>query len=151
MNKTRLIIILLLFLAPIQLFPAQTGEEQRSEPAAVFKLSGEDNVIMAQKLSTAQARVKSMVQKNIECADLISQLKEAEKIYESLKTSPDIKDPVVLKDLLLARLSALDNEAQRRIALNARMELIYQFMVLAGLLVIIAMIVYSLYMYSKRK
>ena len=149
MKKTRLIVILFLFLIPFQLFSAV--KEQKNEPAAIFKLSGADNVLMAQKLSTAQGRVNSMVQRNIECSDLMSQLKEAEKIYESLKTSPDIKDPVVLKDLLLTRLSILDTEAQRRIATNSRMDLIYQTMIITGLVLIVLMIIYSIYMYSKRK
>lgn len=151
MNKIRLIIILLLFVIPAQIYPAEKEQQKEPAAAAVFRLSGEDNVLMAQKLSAAQGRVKLLIQKNIESGDLVSQLREAEKIYETLKTSPDVKDPVVTKELLLAKLSSLDSEAQRRIALNSRMDLIYQMMVITAMVLIVMMIIYSLYMYSKRK
>jgi len=142
---------LLLFAAfVLPLSPAGKNEEKPA-PVAVFMLSGEDNVLMAQKLSSVQAEIQLMVSRNLECSDLVEQLKDAEKIYETLKTSTEVKDPVAMKDLFLAKLASVESEAGKRITFNSRMDLIYQSMIITCMLIIVAMIIYSMYMYSKRK
>lgn len=152
MYKKGMLLLFILSILAVPLFSAKTvKEEQEILPVETVRLSGEDSALIASKLSVAQNMVKSMMQNDIETADLIPVLTESEKIFDSLKTSTDIKDPVVLKDLVLARLAALEIKAQDRIYLHKRMNLLYQIMVVTGMLLIVIMIVYSIYMFSKRK
>lgn len=146
----KVVIFFLLSMLAVPIFSAKE-KDQEVIPVETIRLSGEDSALIASKLSVSQNMVKSMMQDDIETADLIPMLKEAEKIFDSLKTSTDIKDPVAVKDMLLAKLSALEIKAQDRIYLHKRMNLLYQIMVVSGMLLIIIMIAYSIYMFSKRK
>lgn len=149
MHKKGIIIFFLLSLLSIPLFSAKV--EELVPPVEPLRLSGEDSALIASKLSVSQNLVKYMMQNDIETADLIPMLKENEKIFDSLKSSTDIKDPFTVKDMLLLKLSILESRAQDRISLHRRMNLMYQIMVVSGMLLIVLMIVYSIYMYSKRK
>ncbi|HPS56728.1 MAG TPA: hypothetical protein PK514_01355 [Spirochaetota bacterium] len=150
MYKKGLILFFLLSILAAPLFSAKE-KEQEVIPVETIRLSGEDSALIASKLSVSQNLVKSMMQDEIEAADLIPMLKECEKIFDSLKSSTDIKDPFAVKDMLLAKLAALESKAQERIYLHKRMNLLYQIMVVSGMLIIVVMIVYSIYMFSKRK
>ncbi len=152
MYKKRIIIFLLLAILPVPLLSKKNvKEEQQPLPVETVRLSGEDSALIASRLSVSQNFVKSMMQDDIETADLIPELKEAEKIFDSLKSSTEIKDPAAVKDMLIAKLAILENRAQERINLHKRMNLLYQIMVISGMLIIVVMIIYSIYMYSQRK
>ena len=147
-NKA-LAVFLFFAIVAVPLYSAKV-EDQTSSVETV-RLSGEDSAMIASKLSEAQKLIKLMMKEDIESADLIPLLKENEKIYDNLKTSTDIKDPVAVKEMLLAKLAAFEGKAQDRIYLHKRMNLMYQIMVISGMLAIILMIIYSIYMFSKRK
>lgn len=152
MYKKGMLLLFILSILAVPLFSAKAAkDEQELVPVETVRLSGEDSALIASRLSAAQNMVKSMMQNDIETADLIPVLTDSEKIFDSLKTSTDIKDPAVLRDLVLARLAALEIKAQDRIYLHKRMNLLYQIMVVTGMLLIVIMIVYSIYMFSKRK
>lgn len=135
----------------VPLYSARKAVPEPEPVVETIRLSGEDSAMIASKISAAQNLVKSMMQDDIETADLIPILKETEKIFDSLKSSTDTGDPAAMKDLLLARLAGLENKAQDRIYLHKRMNLFYQIMVVFGMIVIVVLIVYSIYMFSKRK
>lgn len=149
MMVKRIFIIVMLFIAiAMSLFPAQNDENQET---IVFQLSADDSMVIAQQLASVQNNIKIMLDNGIECSDLIRSLKEAESVFENLKTSVEIKDPGASKDLLLLKISAVDSKARERVNMHKRMNLLYQIMVISGMCVIIMMILYSIYMYSKRK
>jgi|GEM_PF-660465 hypothetical protein len=152
MYKKWIIIFLILAILPAPLLSKKKGkDEQQPLPAETVLLSGKDSALIASKLAASQNLIKSMMQDDIETADFIPELKEAEKIFDSLKSSTEIKDPVAVKDMLLAKLEILDIKAQDRISLHKRMDLLYQFMVISGIIVGILILIYSIYMYSRRK
>ena len=152
MFKKGMILVFILSILAVPLFSAKSAkEEEQVVPAETVRLSGEDSALIASKLSEAQNIVKTMMRNDIETSDLIPILKESENIFDSLKTSTDIKDPVAVKDMLLAKISILESRAQDRIYLHRRMNLLYKVMVISGMLVIVMLIVYAIYMYIKRK
>lgn len=149
-NKALAVVVTFAILA-VPLYSARKVVPEPEPVVETIRLSGEDSALIASKLSAAQNLVKSMIQDEIDTSDLIPLLKESEKTFYFLKSSPDIKDPVALKDMLLARLASLEVKAQERITLHKRMNLLYQIMVVSGMIVIIVMIIYSIYMFSRRK
>lgn len=152
MCKKGMILVFILSMAAVPLFSAKTAKgEEQVVPVETLRLSGEDSALIASKLSEAQNMIKTMMRSDIETSDLIPILKESEKIFDSLKSSPDIKDPFAVRDLLLAKIAILESRAQDRIELHRRMNLLYKVMVLSGMLVIVVLIIYSIYMYTKRK
>ncbi len=152
MINTKVLAVAVTFaILAVPLYSARKAVPEPEPVVETIRLSGEDSAMIASKISAAQNLVKSMMQDDIETADLIPILKETEKIFDSLKSSTDTGDPSAMKDLLLARLAGLENKAQDRIYLHKRMNLFYQIMVVSGMIVIVVLIVYSIYMFSKRK
>ncbi len=145
MKKLFALALMFFFIGILSLYAA---EEKKVIPA---NFSGQDSALIAQKLSAAQSRMKQLIDNNIDCSDLMSRLAETQKKFDELKSSLEIKDPAASRDLLLASIESIEARAAERMLLNRRMDVIYQIMVILGMLAIVLMIVYSIYMYSKRK
>jgi ABC-type iron transport system FetAB ATPase subunit len=90
-------------------------------------------------------------EKMVEHDDIIKSYTDAERLFRDLKTSPDISDINLAREHLNTKIDNLEGKAKQKVSYIRRMDFMYQTMVILGLGIIIFMVVYSIYMYLRRK
>ncbi len=111
----------------------------------------EDIQRIEEKLKIINNNITYLKNEQVDYIEFTEKLDEAEKLYYDLKFSDQIKDVVITRKLLTSNLTELISLTQRRVAFVKRMELMYRLMVVMGMSIIIILLVYSIYMYSRRK
>ncbi len=90
-------------------------------------------------------------EKMVEQEEIISMYAETERLFRELKTSPDISDLNMAREYLTSKLNILEETSKERVSYVRRMDFMYQAMVVMGMAIIIFMIIYSIYMFARRK
>jgi len=136
--------------AIILLFFICTGFSSQDNSAG-NTLKPEDLVYFDEMLLISKNNIDFLNKEQIEADEIRTKYAEASNLYFALRHSADIKDPDLLKRYLTALTSELVNESGNRVDFVKRMNFLYWMMVGIGLLIIITLLVYSVYMYAKRK
>lgn len=113
--------------------------------------SPEDVSAFEKKFKEIDVYMDYLKAKMVEHNDIISMYTEAERLFRDLKTSPDIKDVELSRQHLKLKLEILEEKARQRVSYLKRMDFMYQSMLILGMIMIIFMVVYSIYMYARRK
>jgi len=90
-------------------------------------------------------------EKMVEHDDIIKSYTDAERLFRDLKTSPDISDINLARELLNTKIDILEGRAKQKVSYIKRMDFMYQTMIVLGLAIIVFMVIYSIYMYLRRK
>ena len=141
---------ILLLPAIILLFSICSGLHSQ-DSADVNPLKPEELIHLEEMLSIAKLNIDFLNREEIESGKLEERYAEAENLFFALKHSHDIKDPDLLKRYLTSTVDELINESGNRADFVRRMTLLYWMMVGIGLLIILTLLVYAVYMYAKRK
>ncbi len=104
-----------------------------------------------QMLSVIKDNIEFLSKEQIETGDMKSRYAEANNLFFSLRNSSDIKDFNLTKRYLTTLVADLVQESEDRVAFVQRMELLYWMMLSIGLFIVFLMLIYSIYMYSRRK
>ena len=140
-----LILVLLLFSFSVSHGARQDDE---NEPR-IF--SAEEISSFEQKFREIDVYMEYFREKMVEHNDIIDVYTDAERLFRDLKTSPDISDIDLAREHLNAKLEILREKAEQRMSYIKRMDLMYQTMTILGLIIIVFMVVYSIYMFARRK
>lgn len=141
---------ILLLPAIILLFSICSGLHSQ-DSADVNPLKPEELIHLEEMLSIAKLNIDFLNREEIESGKLEERYAEAENLFFALKHSHEIKDPDLLKRYLTSTVDELINESGNRADFVRRMTLLYWMMVGIGLLIILTLLVYAVYMYAKRK
>ena len=145
----RVILPSLLMLLLFNVSFAVTAEPVEQEQAQTF--SPEDISAFEKKFKEIDVYIDYLKAKMVEHNDIISMYTEAERLFRDLKTSPDIKDIELSRQHLKLKLEILEEKAEQKVSYIKRMDFMYQAMLILGMTMIIFMVVYSIYMYARRK
>lgn len=102
-------------------------------------------------LSVIKSNIAFLSEEQIETGDMKNRFSEAGNLFFSLKNSSDIKDFELMKKYLNTIISELAQESGDKVAFVKRMELLYWMMLSIGLVIVLMILVYSIFMYSRRK
>jgi hypothetical protein len=136
-------IILLLFIC--------SGLSSQDNTSVRNPLTPEELIYFDEMLSIARNNINYLNREQIESDQIKKRYAEAENLFFALRHSEGIKDPDLLKRYLTTLTSELVNESGDRVDFVKRMNLLYWMMVSIGLMIIVTLIIYSIYMYAKRK
>ncbi|HOP63293.1 MAG TPA: hypothetical protein PK358_07835 [Spirochaetota bacterium] len=140
-----LILVLLLFAFSIS-YGARSDEETQPR---IF--SAEEISDFEKKFKEIDVYMEYFREKMVEHNDIIDVYTDAERLFRDLKTSPDIVDIELAREHLNTKLENLREKAEQRMSYIKRMDLMYQTMTILGLVIIVFMVVYSIYMFARRK
>jgi len=99
-------------------------------------------------IDTSMAYLKN---KNVDINDIITLYTESESMFREVKYTSELKDYDMTLKFLSHRLAILEEKTLERVSLAKRMDLMYILMVGMGMVIIVGMSLYSIYMYSRRK
>jgi len=104
-----------------------------------------------QRFKAVDESMNYLKSKNIDSNDIISVYTDAESLFRELKYTSELKDYDMAVRFLSHKLSVLEEKSSDRVSLARRMDLMYILMVSMGIIIIVVMSLYSIYMYSRRK
>ncbi|MFA5517675.1 MAG: hypothetical protein WDA74_00315 [Spirochaetota bacterium] len=141
-----------IFLLPviIFLFSIYSGLSGQDN-AAINQAKPEELIHLEEMLSIAKVNIDFLNSEQIEADAIKEKYAEAENLFFALKYSHEIRDPELLKRYLSSTVDELVSESGDRVDFVNRMTFLYWMMVGIGLLIILTLLVYSVYMYAKRK
>lgn len=113
--------------------------------------SAEEISVFDKKFKEIDVYMNFFREKMVEHDDIIKSYTDAERLFRDLKTSPDISDINLAREHLNTKIDNLEGKAKQKVSYIRRMDFMYQTMVILGLAIIIFMVVYSIYMYLRRK
>lgn len=142
----KLLSLIILFL----LFSFSYAAELKDEPLAQT-FSAEEIAAFEKKFKEIDVYMNYLKDKMVEHNDIITMYSDTERIFRDFKTSPDISDIVLAREFLNSKLDILEEKAKQKVSYTRRMDFMYQTMVILGLASIIYMVIYSIYMYVRRK
>lgn len=102
-------------------------------------------------ISVVKDNIAFLNEEQIETDNMKRLLSEAEGLFFSLRYVEDIKDPELMKRHLSNIVADLVQASGERVAFVQRMNLLYWMMLSIGLFIVFLMLIYSIYMYSRRK
>ena len=114
-------------------------------------LKPEELIYFDEMLSIAKNNIDFLNREQIDADEIKKGYAEASNVFFTLRNSPDVKDPDLLKRYLTVLTSDLVNESGDRVDFVKRINLLYWMMVSIGLIIIIIILIYSIYMFAKRK
>jgi len=103
------------------------------------------------RFKTIDESINYLKTKNIDINDIITIYTEAESLFREVKYASELKDYDMSVRFLSHKISILEEKSTERVSLAKRMELMYILMVSMGVVIIVIMSSYSIYMYSRRK
>jgi len=145
-KKLLSMIILSLILSLNFSFAAETRDEIQPQTFSAEEISA-----FEKKFKEIDVYMNFFREKMVEHDDIIKAYTDAERLFRDLKTSPDISDINLAREHLNTRIDILEGKAKQKVSYIKRMDFMYQTMVVLGLVIIIFMAVYSIYMYIRRK
>jgi len=101
--------------------------------------------------SVVKDNIAFLTEEQMETDNMKRLLSEAEGLFFRLRYVEDIKDPELMKRHLSTIVADLVQESGERVAFVQRMNLLYWMMLSIGLFIVFLMLVYSIYMFSRRK
>lgn len=141
-----------IFLLPVIIFLFSIYSGLLSQDnTAINSVKPEELIHLEEMLSIVKANIDFLTSEQIEVDAIKKRYAEAENLFFALKYSHEIRDPELLKRYLLSTADELVNESGDRVDFVKRMTFLYWMMVGFGLLLILTLLVYSVYMYAKRK
>jgi hypothetical protein len=127
-------------------YAVETKEEIQPQTFSAEEISAFDK-----KFKEIDVYMNFFREKMVEHDDIIKSYTDAERLFRDLKTSPDISDINLAREHLNTKIDNLEGKAKQKVSYIRRMDFMYQTMVILGLGIIIFMVVYSIYMYLRRK
>lgn len=103
------------------------------------------------RLKAVDESINYLKNKNIDINDILTEYAEAERLFREVKYTSELKDYDMTIRFLSQKTSFLEEKTLERVSLAKRMDLMYILMVSMGLIIILAMALYSIYKYSRRK
>lgn len=125
--------------------------EEQEEEIQPQTFSADEIAAFEKKFREIDAYMKYFKEKMVEHDDIISMYTDTERLFRELKTSPDISDISLAREHLNTKLEILDTKAKQKVSYIRRMDFMYQTMVILGLAIIVFMVLYSIYMFVRRK
>lgn len=126
--------------------------------AADPKMEYQPQTLSAEEISAFEKKFKEIDvymsffrEKMVEHDDIIKAYTDAERLFRDLKTAPDISDINLAREHLDTKIEILEGKAKQKVSYIRRMDFMYQTMVILGLGIIVFMVIYSIYMYVRRK
>ncbi len=126
--------------------------------AAETKVEVQPQTLSADEITAFEKKFKEIYiymnffrEKMVEHDDIIKSYTDAERLFRDMKTSPDISDINLAREHLNTKIEILEGKAKQKVSYIKRMDFMYQTMIVLGLLIIVFMAVYSIYMYIRRK
>ncbi|HOK02323.1 MAG TPA: hypothetical protein PKX79_06685 [Spirochaetota bacterium] len=147
MNKTKFFILVFLLFLPFYAFSAK--EENLNLAQKTF--SQEDIQLFENRFKDIKGHLDFFNDRAVEYNEILKLYTEADKLFRDFKTSPDVGDVALAKELLESKLSILEEKVRLKYVSIRKMEILYTTMVFSGLGIIIFMVIYSIYMYLRRK
>jgi hypothetical protein len=141
LRKFIILLILSVFFAGTSLF-AENG---------LLKNNINDISSIEKRFKAIDASMAYLKNKNVDINDIITLYTESESMFREVKYTSELKDYDMTLKFLSHRLSILEEKTLERVSLAKRMDLMYILMVGMGMVIIVGMSVYSIYMYSRRK
>ncbi len=114
-------------------------------------LKPEELIYFDEMLSIAKNNIDFLNREQIDADEIKTRYAEASNLFFTLRNSQDLKDPDLLKRYLTVLTSDLVDESGDRVDFVKRMNLLYWMMVSIGMMIIITLLIYSVYMFAKRK
>ena len=103
------------------------------------------------RLKAVDESINYLKNKNIDINDILTEYAETERLFREVKYTSELKDYDMTIRFLSQKTSFLEEKTLERVSLAKRMDLMYILMVSMGLIIILAMALYSIYKYSRRK
>lgn len=125
--------------------------EEQEEEIQPQTFSADEISAFEKKFREIDVYMKYFKEKMVEHDDIISMYTDTERLFRELKTSPDISDISLAREHLNTKLEILDTKAKQKVSYIRRMDFMYQTMVILGLAIIVFMVLYSIYMFVRRK
>ncbi len=113
--------------------------------------SAEEITVFEKKFKEIDTYMNFFREKMVEHDDIIKTYTDAERLFRDLKTSPDISDINLAREHLNTKIEVLESKAKQKVSYIKRMDFMYQTMIVLGLAIIVFMVIYSIYMYVRRK
>lgn len=142
-------LFLLTLVIPVILLNSYAADVQPAVQPQTF--SSEEISAFEKKFKEIEVNLNYLKEKTVEYNEIITLYSDAEKFFRELKTSPDIKDINLARQHLKTKLEILDEKSKQRASYIKRMEFMYQAMIVFGMISVIVMVSYSIYMYGRRK
>jgi hypothetical protein len=114
-------------------------------------LSADEITAFEKKFKEIDIYMNFFREKMVEHDDIIKSYTDAERLFRDMKTSPDRSDINLAREHLNTKIEILEGKAKQKVSYIKRMDFMYQTMIVLGLLIIVFMAVYSIYMYIRRK
>jgi hypothetical protein len=138
------------FLLPILIISLSISAYSQEHKAGSTLLVDE-TLHFEEMFSVVKDNIAFLTEEQMETDNMKRLLSEAEGLFFRLKYLEDIKDPELMKRHLSTIVADLVQESGERVAFVQRMNLLYWMMLSIGLFIVFLMLVYSIYMYSRRK
>lgn len=113
--------------------------------------SVKDISLFEKRFKSINEKMNYLKDKNIDYNDIIIIYNDAESMLKELKSGSELKDYDMTINFLSSKLSILEEKSHERVSLIKRMDFIYNLMTGLGLVIVVVMSSYSIYMYTRRK
>jgi len=143
-------LLLLTLVIPVVLFNYSYAADVQPE-IQPQTFSSEEISAFEKKFKDIESNLNYLKNKMVEYNEIITLYTDAEKFFRELKTSPDIKDINLARQHLKMKLENLDEKTKQKVSYIKIMDFMFQGMVISGMILIIFMATYSIYMFARRR